>query len=305
MNPALSFDNLSQRYGRLEALHDLNLMVPRGSLYALLGPNGAGKTTAIHVLMNLLAPSEGSAVVLGVDSTRLGPAELAQIGYVSENQKLPGWMTVEQLLAFCKPLYRTWDDDLCRKLVRGFDLPPERKVKSLSRGMKLKVAMVTALAFHPRLLILDEPFSGLDVVVRDELVRGMLELAEQDEWTLFISSHDLEEIENLVDYVGFLNEGKMLLSEELDQLRSRFCEIEVTLPAAARIPDDWPAAWLFPQASRNVIRFTDSKYDQSANAALVARIFPEATDSSVTPLSLRSIFIALTRLSSSATAKEI
>ena len=142
-------------------------------------------------------------------------------------------------------------------------------------------------------------------MVRDELVRGMLELAEQDEWTLFISSHDLEEIENLVDYVGFLNEGKMLLSEELDQLRSRFCEIEVTLPAAARIPDDWPAAWLFPQASRNVIRFTDSKYDQSANAALVARIFPEATDSSVTPLSLRSIFIALTRLSSSATAKEI
>jgi len=142
-------------------------------------------------------------------------------------------------------------------------------------------------------------------VVRDELVRGMLELADQDEWTLFISSHDLEEIENLVDRVGFLNEGKLLLSEELDQLRARLCEVEVTLPTDAHIPDEWPAAWLFPQASRNVIRFTDSDYNEGASAALVARIFPEATDSSVTPLSLRSIFITLARQSAGAAAKEV
>jgi ABC-2 type transport system ATP-binding protein len=304
MNPALSFENLSRRYGRVEALHDLSLTVPRGSLYALLGPNGAGKTTAIHVLMNLLAPSEGRSAMLGVDSTRLGPAEFAQIGYVSENQKLPGWMSVEQLCAFCKPLYPTWDDDLSRKLVRQFDLPRERKVKSLSRGMKLKAAMVTALSFHPRLLVLDEPFSGLDVAVRDEMVRGMLELADQEEWTLFVSSHDLEEIENLVDRVGFLDEGRLVLSEELEHLRAHFCEAEITLPADAHLPGDWPSAWLFPEAARNVVRFTDSEFDESASAALVARIFPEATDSSFTPLSLRSIFIALARTSAGAATKE-
>jgi ABC-2 type transport system ATP-binding protein len=304
MNPALSFENLSQRYGRLEALHGLSLTVPRGSLYALLGPNGAGKTTAIHVLMNLLAPSEGHSAMLGVDSTHLGPAEFAQIGYVSENQKLPGWMSVDQLCAFCKPLYRTWDDDMCRKLVRQFNLPLDRKVKSLSRGMKLKAAMVTALSFHPRLLVLDEPFSGLDVAVRDEMVRGMLELAEQDEWTLFVSSHDLEEIENLVDRVGFLNEGRLVLSEELEHLRARFCDVEITLSANAHIPDNWPSAWLFPEASRNLVRFTDSEFDESASVALVARIFPEAIDSSFTPLSLRSVFIALTRRSGGRPVKE-
>jgi ABC-2 type transport system ATP-binding protein len=308
MNPALAIEDMSRQYGKLEAVHHLDLTVPRGSLYALLGPNGAGKTTTIHVVMNLIPPSSGRAFVFGADSTGLGPRELAQIGYVSENQKLPGWMTVAQLLAFCKPLYGTWDDDLCRKLVRTFDLPLDRKVRSLSRGMRQKAAMITALAFHPRLLVLDEPFSGLDVSVREELVEGMLELAGRDEWTLFISSQDLEEIENLVDRVGFLSEGKLLLSEDLEQLQDRLREIEVTLPAdaqAPRISDDWPAAWLSVQVAGNVVRFTDSRYQERECAALIQRIFPQAAAPEITPLSLRSIFITLARQAARLTAKEV
>ncbi len=305
MNVALLTEHLSLRYGKLEAVCDLNLAVPRGRSYALLGPNGAGKSTTIHVLMNLLSPSSGRASVLGTDSTRLGPCELAQIGYVSENQKLPGWMTVEQLLSYCKPLYRAWDDDLSRTLVRSFELPPDRKVRSLSRGMRQKAAMVTALAFHPRLLVLDEPFGGLDVAVREELIHGMLELAGQDEWTLFICSHELEDIENLVDTVGFIDGGRLLLSEELEQLQARFREIEVTLPCDARVPSDWPANWLSPQAAGNVIRFTDSRYQERESGDLIERVFPELQNFLITPMSLRSIFIALARRSASPAAKEV
>src|SRR5471030_2508366 len=118
--------HLSRRYWRTEALRDLNLVVPTGSVFALLGANGAGKTTAIKVLMNLLPPTSGTARVLGVDSRRLGEREFAQIGYVSENQKLPLWMTVRQLLDYCRPFYPTWDLALEKTLLARFDLPSTR-----------------------------------------------------------------------------------------------------------------------------------------------------------------------------------
>jgi len=172
MNSALSFDHLSRKYRKVEAIQDLTFDVQRGSLYALLGPNGAGKTTTIHTFMNLIEPSSGCATVLGVDSRFLGPAELSQIGYVSENQKLPSWMTVEGLLAFCKPLYPGWDDDLCCKLIKKFDLPINRKITALSRGMRIKAVMIAALAYRPSLLVMDEPFSGLDVSAREEIIEG-------------------------------------------------------------------------------------------------------------------------------------
>ena len=295
MDSVISTDHLSRHYGKVEAVRDLTFEVPRGSLYALLGPNGAGKTTTIHTLLNLREPSSGRATVLGVDSRRLSPEQLAQIGYVSENQKLPGWMTVKHMLAFCKPLYRAWDDGLCNKLIGKFDLPLDRKIKGLSRGMRLKAAMIAALAYHPSLLVLDEPFSGLDVAVRDELVEGMLELSEQEGWTLFISSHDLEEIENLVDRVGFIDKGRLLFSEDLEQLQARFREVEITLPGPQQIPAAWPEDWLAPQSAGNVIRYTDSQYREDESEARIHRIFPQAADVSLSPMSLRSIFVTLAR----------
>ena len=295
MDSAIAFHHLSRTFRDVEAVRDLTFEVPQGSLCALLGPNGAGKTTTIHMLMNLLLPSDGSVEVLGTDSRHLGPVELARIGYVSENQKLPLWMTVQGMLDFCRPLYPKWDDDLCRKLVKKYDLPMKRKIKTLSRGMKLKAAMIAALAYHPDLLVLDEPFGGLDVSVREELIEGMLELAEQSGWTLFISSHDLAEIENLVDYVGYIHKGRLLFSENLEQLQERFREVEVTLPHAQDLPPGCHRDWYVPQVSGCVVRFVDSQYRDGESEAQVRLIFPEIANLSVSPMSLRSIFIAITR----------
>ena len=295
MNSAIMFHHLSRNFRDVEAVHDLTFNVPQGSLCAILGPNGAGKTTTIHMLMNLLQPSSGHVEVFGKDSRQIGPAELSRIGYVSENQKLPSWMTVQNMLDFCKPLYSAWDNDLCHKLIKRFDLPPNRKIKALSRGMRLKAAMVSALAYHPELLVLDEPFGGLDVSVREELIEGMLELAEQTGWTLFISSHDLAEIENLVDYIGFLYKGRLLLSQNLEQLHERFREVEITLPQSQNIPSEWPKDWFMPQSASSVIRYVDSQYRDGESEAQARRIFPGLTHLSFSPMTLRSIFIALTR----------
>ena len=228
MEPAIATTNLTCRYGRMEAVRNLTLTVEPGSLFALLGPNGAGKTTTVRTLMNILRPSGGRATVGGVDSRRLGPRELATIGYVSENQKLPAWMTVGELFTYCRPLYPTWDDALCRRLARDFDLPLTTKIRRLSRGMRVKAALVSSLAYRPRILVLDEPFSGLDPVVRDDLVHGVLELAGQEQWTVFLSSHDLDEVERLVDTVGFLDAGSLVLCEPFADLHARFRRVEVT-----------------------------------------------------------------------------
>src|SRR5579872_2184515 len=129
-------ENLHLRYGRTEALRGLSLAVPEGSTYALIGANGAGKTTTIKVLMNALAPSQGKAAVLGVDSRRLSPRELAQIGYVSENQIFPGGLSVAEFLRFLRPFYATWDVELERTTLQRLALPPERRIRDLSHGMR-------------------------------------------------------------------------------------------------------------------------------------------------------------------------
>ena len=172
MNFAIVTDGLSRRFKRVKAVRDLNLQVPTGAIFAYLGPNGAGKTTTIHLLMNLIRPSGGRAEVLGVDSRKLTPRTLETIGYVSENQKPPHWMTIGAFLDFCKHLYPTWDDTYCDDLRRRFELPLDHKLGHCSRGMRMKAVLVSSLAYRPKLLVLDEPFSGLDPNMRDDMVRA-------------------------------------------------------------------------------------------------------------------------------------
>jgi len=168
-------NKLSKRFGRMDALQNLSFAVPEGSAFALIGANGAGKTTTIKVLMNILEPTSGHANVLGVDSRKISPRELAEIGYVSENQDMPARLTVSQFLAYLRPFYPTWDRALEKSLLRQLRLPADRKIADLSHGMRLKMALACALPFRPRLLVLDEPFSGLDPLVRDEFMEGLLE----------------------------------------------------------------------------------------------------------------------------------
>lgn len=289
--------NLTRRYGRTEAVHELNLTVPEGSVCALLGPNGAGKTTTLKVLMNLLAPTAGTARVLGVDSRRLGEREFARIGYVSESQELPLWMTVRQLLNFCRPLYPTWDRELERTLLRAFDLPEERKLAHLSRGMAMKAALLSSLAYRPRLLVLDEPFSGLDPLVRDDFIRGVLEVAGQGEWTVLVASHDIEEVERLADWVAMLEAGRLVSHERTEDLQARHRRLEVTLggeePAAA---EPWPAAWRERERAGRVVRFVATDFDRERTEAECRRRFPGAAVVA-RPMTLREIFLVRARQS--------
>jgi len=286
-------NGLSRRYWRTEALRDLTLAVPTGSVFALLGSNGAGKTTAIKVLMNLLPPTSGSATVLGVDSRRLGERERAQIGYVSENQKLPLWMTVRQLLDYCRPFYPTWDAALETRLLAQFDLPPDRKLKHLSRGMLMKAALLSTLAYRPKLLVLDEPFSGLDPLARDDFVRGILEASELGDWTVLVSSHDIEEVERLADNVALLENGRLRFSETTESLLGRFRRMEVTVPGPVSLGAP-PAGWLELEQKGGLVKFIVTDFTNGTVERACRDRFPEGT-AVAHPMTLREIFVTLAR----------
>jgi ABC-2 type transport system ATP-binding protein len=293
MNSAIHTDQLTRKFGRIHALNGLNLDVPPGAVYALVGPNGAGKTTAIKILMNIYAPTTGRAEVLGIPSTEIAGAAFTSIGYVSENQQLPEWMRVGQFLDYLRFFYPSWDAALEKELIRQFDLPLDRKLRHLSRGMRMKAALAAALAFHPKLIVLDEPFTGLDPLVRDELIESLLDRAEES--TIFISSHDLAEIESFASHVGYLENGRLRFSEELSSLVARFREVEVTLDVPASVPAGAPTTWLRPSSSASVVRFVESRFDPNRTVAEIRRLFGEARDTTFTPMSLRSIFLAMAR----------
>src|SRR5277367_64597 len=217
--------SLSKDFGSVRALDGLDFVVPEGAVQALVGPNGAGKTTLIKILMNIFRASSGTVSVLGADSTRISGRAFISIGYVSENQQLPPWMRVGAFLSYLRPFYPTWDLQLEGQLVQKFDLPLDRKLKHLSRGMRMKAALASALAFRPKLIVLDEPFTGLDPLVRDELIQGLLERSEES--TILVSSHDLAEIESFASHVGYMEQGRLRFSEELAQLVERFRDVQV------------------------------------------------------------------------------
>lgn len=287
-------NQLSRRYWRTEALRGLTLAVPAGSVFALLGANGAGKTTAIKVLMNLLEPTGGEARVLGVDSRQLGERERAQIGYVSENQKLPVWMTVRQLLDHCRPFYPTWDRELETRLLAQFDLPEDRKLRHLSRGMLMKAALLSSLAYRPKLLVLDEPFSGLDPLARDDFVRGVLEASDFGDWTLLVSSHDIEEVERLADHVALLEAGRLRFSETTEALLGRCRRIEVTLSGGPAPLGPPPSGWLELEQKGDLVRFIDTQYVRETTERACRERFPEAMVTAH-PMTLREIFVTLAR----------
>lgn len=242
MSCVIRTENLVKKFRRVEALSQLNLDVPEGAIYALVGPNGAGKTTTIKILMNIFTPTRGRAVVLGMESTRIAGRAFQSIGYVSENQELPEWMRVDTLLAYLRPFYPSWDVALESELVKRLALPLDRKLKDLSRGMRMKAALASSLAYHPRLIVLDEPFSGLDPLVRDELIESTLELAE--EATVFISSHDLAEIESFASHVGYLDQGHLKFSEEMTALAGRFRDVELSFDTPPQLPEKCPDSWM-------------------------------------------------------------
>jgi ABC-2 type transport system ATP-binding protein len=292
MSDVLTTHNLSKRYRKLVALDKLSLAVPEGSVYALLGANGAGKTTALKLMMNLHPATSGEATVLGIDSRQLQGRHFEQIGYVSENQDQPGWMTLSYLLCYLKPFYPTWDDARASELVTQFRLPLDRPIKHFSRGMQMKASLASSLAYHPKLLVLDEPFSGLDPLTREELIEALLECGP--ETSIVVSSHDLADIESFASHIGYLDKGRLEFGEELATLSARFREIEVTLDEPA-LPAPWPTHWLRPEASPAVVRFVETHFDSERTIGEIRLLFRGVTHIEANPMPLRSIFVTLAR----------
>jgi ABC-2 type transport system ATP-binding protein len=295
MSPAIRTTSLTKRYRRLDALANLDLEVQEGAIYALVGPNGAGKTTTIKILMNIVRATSGHAEILGTDSTRIAGKAFANIGYVSENQDQPEWMTVSALMAYLRPFYPKWDRQLEDVLIKQLNLPLDRKISQLSRGMKMKVALASSLAYHPSLIVLDEPFGGLDPLVRDQLIEALLERATES--TLFISSHDLAEIESFASHIGFLDQGKLRFSEEMSTLMDRFQEVEVTVDSSASLPAALPPTWLQPKSSAGVVRFVETSFDRERTSSEIATHFGAVRDISFQPMTLRAIFLAMAKSS--------
>lgn len=295
MHPAIQFRDLRKSFRKTNAVDGLTLDVPEGEVTAFLGPNGAGKTTSIKCALNLHPVDSGSVTVLGADSARLGPETFRQLGYVSENQDLPLWMSVTQFLDYCRPMYPNWDRDFEKKMLKSFELPGETKLKDLSRGMRMKASLLSSLAYRPKLVVLDEPFSGLDPLVRDEFIHGLLELTEEEGWTVFISSHDIEEVQRLADRVAILNRGQLQLDESASGLQSRFRTVEVVMPKEARPPEALPDTWLNVDAAGRTVRFTDSQYDEQALAGKLSEFFDGEIRHETAAMTLREIFVALAR----------
>jgi len=293
MTSAIQTEALVKKFRRVDALRGLTLDVPQGAVYALVGPNGAGKTTAIKILMNIISATSGRAAVLGVESSQIRGHSLQSIGYVSENQQMPEWMTVGALLNYLRPFYPTWDANLEADLIKQFDLPQHRKLRHLSRGMRMKAALASSLAYHPKLIVLDEPFTGLDPLVRDELIQGLLDHAEES--TIFVSSHDLAEIETFASHIAYLEEGNLKFAEELSSLANRFREVELTFDDAAAVPQNQPASWLQLSAAAAVVRFTDCQFDAERTPADIRGVFGAPRNMTFSPMSLRSIFLTMAK----------
>lgn len=287
---------LTRAFGPKDAVRSLDLTVPAGVVCALLGPNGAGKTTTIKMLMNLIRPTAGEARVLGTDSRKLAVPEKARIGYISENQELPDWMSVREFLDYCRGFYPTWDIELEGQLLAKLALPEDRKIKHLSRGMRMKAALLAALAYRPELLVLDEPFSGLDPAVRDDFVRGVFAAAGEGQWSVLISSHDIDEVERIADWIAVIDDGRLKLSESLESLQARFRRVEITLPGERVLSDvELVSDWRDVEQSGRLLRFVETAYRGAESELGYAERFPGA-GVAATVVSLRDLYLTVARM---------
>jgi ABC-2 type transport system ATP-binding protein len=204
-------------------------------------------------------------------------------------------MTIKDLLDYCAPFYPTWDAAFAEDLRRRLDLPLGRKLKDFSRGMRMKASLLSSLAYRPKLLVLDEPFAGLDALVRDEFIQGILELAEQSQWSVFISSHDIDEVERLADRIGVINEGRLYLAEPVASLIGRFRHVEATFEGEAVLPRPLPEHWLSAEAAGHTLRGVDSRAGEPGGENRVRQALGGATRVDVSPMPLKAIFMALAR----------
>ena len=215
----ISVSELTRRFGATTALACVSLSMPRGAVYGLVGANGAGKTTLIRHILGLLRAESGSVRVFGLDPVADPVGVLSRIGYLSEENDLPGWMRVDELIRYTSAFYPKWDDAYAEELRRAFALDPAAKIKGLSRGQKARMGLLIALAHRPELLVLDEPSSGLDPIVRRDILGAVIRTIADEGRTVLFSSHLLQEVEQVADHVTMIHQGAIVLSAPLDDIR--------------------------------------------------------------------------------------
>lgn len=229
--------DLTVRFRRNEVIRELSLRFDAGTVTAMLGRNGVGKSTLLRVLVGFLPQTSGDARVFGLDPAKRGPDIRRRLGYVPDTLELPRWMSVDDHLRFLEAFYPTWDRAEERRLLSQLDLDAKAKVKDLSKGQKEKHALVAALAHRPELLLLDEPFSGLDPVVRQEVLTAVLGHLREDGRTIVVVTHSMQDVERLADRIVLLDEGRVRLDGASEDLRRRVRRVAVTLRRDA--PERW------------------------------------------------------------------
>jgi ABC-2 type transport system ATP-binding protein len=214
--------DLSRTFGERRALDGVSFEATEGRVYGVVGANGAGKTTLLKHLLGLLRAATGSVRVFGLDPVRDPVGVLRRVGYLSEERELPEWMRVDELMRYTQAYHPTWDASYAHQLLDSFALDPARKVKELSKGMRAQAGLVAAVAHRPELLILDEPSSGLDAVVRRDILDAIVRTVADDGRTVIFSSHLLDEVERMSDHVTMIHQGGVTLSGALDDVRRAY-----------------------------------------------------------------------------------
>lgn len=240
---AIETIDLRKDYGSVEALRGLSLRVPAGSIFGFLGRNGAGKTTTIKILLGMTRPTSGSVHVFGLPATdQDASVEIRRrAGFVSDEKDLYDHLTVDEIIRFTAAFFPRWRTDLATKYLRSFDLPPTRKIKALSRGMRTKLSLLLALSRGAELLVLDEPTSGLDPAVIEEVLQALVAHVASESTTVFFSSHQIAEVDQIADHVAIIHQGRTVLTGPLDDLRENFRRIQLVFDGDAPEP-----AWRAP-----------------------------------------------------------
>jgi len=220
VDSVIEIRGLSRRFGAKQALASVTLSLPRGGVYGLVGANGAGKTTLIKHILGLLKAQEGSVRVLGLDPVAEPVAVLSRVGYLSEENDLPDWMSVGELVRYTRAFYPAWDDAYAEELRERFALDPAARIKSLSKGQKARAGLLVALAYRPELLVLDEPSSGLDPIVRRDILGAVMRMIADEGRTVLFSSHLLHEVEEVADHVTMMSRGRIVLSGPLEEIKA-------------------------------------------------------------------------------------
>ena len=282
--------DLRKTYDGVEALRGLGLQVPAGSICGFVGRNGAGKTTTIKILLGMARPTSGRARVFGLPAD--GPAPSVEIrrrtGFVSEDKDLNDAMTVEEMIRYTKAFYPRWRVDLEQRYLRAFDLPPGRRVKALSRGTRTKLALLLAFSRGADLLILDEPTAGLDPVVTEEVLQAIVSHVARAEMSVFFSSHQITEVDQIADHVAIVDGGRVALAGALDDLRETYRRIQLVFECEAPEP-------LF--RAPGVVRMRrDGRVLSVLSSAGSAAILEEAralgpVSTDVVPVTLKEIFL--------------